>query len=130
MGLHSGCVGGPTATPHLCHPPGVHVVPAAILNHLLGQVYVDALVIKHKRSEVILIQATAHNPSEALVICLDIGSGRAVGQESLNARVCVCVPHLLIFAVIPPELLDVYHGIDTAPLVHPPHRCDPLVFRI
>ena len=38
--------------------------------------------------------------------------------------------HLLVFAVVPPELLDVDHGVDAAALVHAPHRRDPLVFRI
>lgn len=43
-----------TSAPHLRHPPGVHVVPAAILNHLLGQVYIDALFRKAQRSEVMI----------------------------------------------------------------------------
>lgn len=37
---------------------------------------------------------------------------------------------LFIFAIISPELLNVDHGVDTASLVDPPHRCDPLVLGV
>lgn len=35
--------------------------------------------------------------------------------------------HLLVFAIISPELLDVDHRVDAASLVDPPHRSDALV---
>lgn len=38
--------------------------------------------------------------------------------------------YLLILAVVSPELLDVDHGVHTAPLVDPAHRRDSLVFSV
>lgn len=38
--------------------------------------------------------------------------------------------HLFIFTVVPPQLLDVDHGVDTAPLVNSPHGCDALVLSV
>lgn len=53
----------------LSHPPGIHVVPATILNHLLGKVHIDALVVQ----QVMYYMGNTHNRVSILdcFICVD-----------------------------------------------------------
>lgn len=47
-----------------------------------------------------------------------------------NINLIVITAHLLIFAVISPQLLDVDHGVDAASLIDSPHGGDTLILRI
>jgi len=96
--------------PHLGHSPGIHVVPISILNHLFGQVHIDSLFMT-KTSK----YSTPSRPHF---------------NNSLCANTYRWVTHLLVFAIVSPELLDVDHGVHAASLVHPPYCSDALVLCI